>query len=342
MSASRSRWRDRALTLGAVIGSLCLLVAVLCAVLDVRPLVFRSGSMSPSIDAGALAFARDVPADQLKVGDVVSVKDAAGERVTHRIVTIDTSAGSDERVLTLKGDANRDTDSAPYSVTRADRVLLDVPLVGYALSFLRSGPGLFLLGILAAGLVLVSIRPGGSSRAGSRRGGSRRKEGGRRRTARLAVPAAMGLTVLAVAAPAMAAFTDAGKITSSTVSTHTLARPTDIACSLGFLSLSMNIDTTPGPDLRYTYVAEIWTTAATPTQVGTTKTMTTNGTKRRYSFGSADIGSLLSVNTTYEVRVYSTPTGSTSWESSAYRSYSFTISSVLGATVFACGSNTST
>lgn len=242
MSASRSRWRDRALTLGAVVGSVCILVAVLCAVLDVRPLVFRSGSMSPSIDAGALAFARDVPADQLKVGDVVSVKDAAGERVTHRIVTIDSSAGSDERVLTLKGDANRDTDSAPYSVTRADRVLLDVPLVGYALSFLRSGPGLFLLGILAAGLLLVGIRPGGSARPGSRRGGSRRKEGGRRTASRLAVPTVVGLTVLAVAGPAMATFTDTGTVTSNPVSAGTVLDPSSIACSGGgFLASSITI-----------------------------------------------------------------------------------------------------
>jgi hypothetical protein len=39
----------------------------------VTPLVFTSGSMSPSIETGALGFARTVDADDHAVGDDVSV-----------------------------------------------------------------------------------------------------------------------------------------------------------------------------------------------------------------------------------------------------------------------------
>ena len=59
--------------------------------LGVRPMVFRSGSMAPAIDTGALAFAHETAADELAVGDIVSVTTSTGSRDTHRItrVTID-------------------------------------------------------------------------------------------------------------------------------------------------------------------------------------------------------------------------------------------------------------
>ena len=44
------------------------------------------GSMSPTIETGALAWAQQVPAADLEVGDVVMVHTAEGDRVTHRIV----------------------------------------------------------------------------------------------------------------------------------------------------------------------------------------------------------------------------------------------------------------
>ena len=129
-SSSRDlhRGADVALTVAAVLGGLSLVTALVLAVAGMTPLVFTSGSMGPAIPTGSLALARSVPVDELVVGDVVSVRDARGTRVTHRVVAVD-DAG-----LTLRGDANPTADAGTYDVAVADRVLLSVPHAGTALA----------------------------------------------------------------------------------------------------------------------------------------------------------------------------------------------------------------
>ena len=158
-----TRLRGILLTTGAVVGGLCLLAAVAAVVFGVKPLLFTSGSMGPTIPAGSVAFARAVPADQLEVGDIVSVLTKEGARVTHRVVTVNGSG--ERRILVLKGDANKTPDAETYPVTSADRVMWSVPYVGYAIAFLRSPLGLFLLGACAAGILFWGFRAQPSPRA---------------------------------------------------------------------------------------------------------------------------------------------------------------------------------
>lgn len=148
---SRSR-RELALNVGAVAGAICILATLASVFFGITPLVLRSGSMSPEIPTGALAFARSVEASDLRVGDVVSVDNASGTRITHRIVAIHDLDGQAE--LTLKGDANSVPDPAPYVVADADRVLFSVPLLGYVVAWLSSKTAAF-LGRLIAGVVLM-------------------------------------------------------------------------------------------------------------------------------------------------------------------------------------------
>lgn len=178
--------RQIALTVGAVAGVLCLVVTLAGFAFGVRPLVFLSGSMSPTIDTGALAIARSVPAADLRVGDIVSVPTPAGQRVSHRIV--DVQHLDQVATLRLKGDANHAVDPAPYQVRSADVVLFAVPEVGYVLSWLTSPVGLFLLGLYAALLMSVLVR-------GVTVGGGRRVKGGARR---LEVPRETPVAVPAV------------------------------------------------------------------------------------------------------------------------------------------------
>ncbi len=101
--AARSRQalgREVLLDVGAVLGLLCILAALAHTFLGVSLLAFRSGSMAPAIETGALALAVERPVADLRPGDVVSVVDPDGVRVTHRLVEA-TSDG-----LLLKGDAN--------------------------------------------------------------------------------------------------------------------------------------------------------------------------------------------------------------------------------------------
>ena len=79
--------REVFLTFGALLGVLCIAATVAGAAFGVKPLVFRSGSMSPAINTGDLAVSRTVDARELKADDIVSVINSKGNRVNHRSST---------------------------------------------------------------------------------------------------------------------------------------------------------------------------------------------------------------------------------------------------------------
>lgn len=151
--------REIALTVGAIAGVLCIVAALATLLFGIKPLVFRSGSMAPAINTGALALAESVPADQLAIGDIISVDDN-GTRITHRVETIESMAG-DGMVVTLKGDANDEADSTPYFITEADRVFTHVNGLGYVVAWLSSPVAIFLGGVLVGGLLMIAFYPDG-------------------------------------------------------------------------------------------------------------------------------------------------------------------------------------
>ncbi|MCZ4080476.1 signal peptidase I [Rhodococcus sp. H36-A4] len=159
--APKNVLREVLLTVGAVCGLLCIGSALAAAIFGITPLVFRSGSMSPEIDTGALAFAKSTPATELEVADVVSVTNASGERVTHRIETIEVVTGN-SATLVLRGDANADVDSEPYVVSEADRILFSVNRLGYVVTWLSGPVAVFGGGVLVGVLLMVAWRPGGA------------------------------------------------------------------------------------------------------------------------------------------------------------------------------------
>ncbi len=161
--------RELVLWSGGVLGTLCLAGFLAGWLLHVTPLVFVSGSMSPTYEAGALGVAREVPADRLEVGDVVSVINAAGDRVTHRIVSTTPSAAG--AALTLKGDTNHIPDAETYDVAAADRVAFGVPYAGYVLDAATTPFGLLLMALLAFGSVALGFgrRDGDAPRHGRTR-----------------------------------------------------------------------------------------------------------------------------------------------------------------------------
>jgi signal peptidase I len=150
------------LTVGAALGLTCILLAVAAPILHVRPLIFLSGSMSPTIPAGSLALARETPGSQLEVGDVVTVP-LNDTWLTHRVVQVARHDGGAS--LLLQGDANRRPDPTVYEVTSAPRTFVFVPYVGTVIAWLSRPPGVFLLAGYAM-FVVSSLR-----RAGVRRDG---------------------------------------------------------------------------------------------------------------------------------------------------------------------------
>jgi signal peptidase I len=293
---------------------LCLVVLLAGATMGVRPLVFRSGSMAPAIDTGDLALSRTVPASDLHIGDIVSILDASGTRVTHRVVNI--AAQGDARQLTLQGDANNKPDGEVYTVDEAQRVLFHVPRLGYVIGWLTGPIGIFLLGLYAALLLSVAFRRKGPGRDDPP--APTKKEPARRRAAqarRRRLPAALSLAVVSVGvlwpAPGWAApWTNDVVISGTTVTAKIVPPPATFTCGgLGLLSVTFNWAAVSGVT-NYTLhygtagVTTLNTTATTATITsalsGGTAWVVTN-----INYGSTTWSSVASTTRSYTVAVVS-------------------------------------
>jgi len=121
------------LTLASIGGVLCILMVVLAVVFHVTLIMFKTGSMSPTIPTGSLAVVKQVSADEIAVGDVITVDRQDALPITHR-VTSTTPAGGGAVSITMRGDANPTEDPAPYLVTSARKVLFSVPGLAYVVA----------------------------------------------------------------------------------------------------------------------------------------------------------------------------------------------------------------
>jgi signal peptidase len=151
------------IVLGAagLLGLLCLLTVVLSLAFGLSIIVFATGSMAPSMPAGALAVTRPIDAADIEPGDVVTVK-VAGQNlpVTHRVVSVSkVSDVPDARSLVLKGDDNHYPDATPYVVKTAKKVLLSAPGLGTALVIARTPLFIGAATLLVAFLVLWAFWP---------------------------------------------------------------------------------------------------------------------------------------------------------------------------------------
>lgn len=244
-----NRIRETVLWAGAVLGLLSIVWTVVMLAFGLTPLVFTTGSMSPEIEAGDLAFSRTIDASEVEVGDVVSVLNEKGVRITHRVVRTDPTA--DGAVLTLKGDANPQPDTEPYRVTSVERVGFSVPKAGYVVQAVGSSVGMFLGGLLAAAALFIAFGRGGrrDDDADSRGSGGR--------------PMAVGVGVVAMALvggvtaiePTSAAFSDSA-VLGETLGTDAVQPPATVSCQNVSSGASVNL-TWPHRDARYDYSVTI-------------------------------------------------------------------------------------
>lgn len=312
-----ARWaRESALSVGAVVGLLCIIVTLAAVVWDVKPLMFRSGSMSPAIQTGDLAIAHTVDASRLSTGDIVSVVNQSGARVTHRLVA---SKGSGEvRTLSLQGDANTTPDAEQYVTSRADLVLFRVPKAGYVVNAASSRVGLFVLGLfVAAMLALVFKRSPGGPQGGAPAQGRRRatrtdqKRSDPARSLVLRVAALCAAWVLTCVGSAnAAAWTDAVPISGTSLAAYTLPKP----------HLSAGSCVVTGNSLTGLTATITWPTPASPyslthtallVESNTPLPVTTSGNDKTTKVTSGLLGSLLGQTVT--VRLLAGLTSVPSW-----------------------------
>lgn len=296
---------DLALSLSAAVGALCLVAVVVGVTLDVRPVVVRSGSMEPEIGVGDLLVGRTVDADRLRVGDVVTVPRGAGH-VTHRVVEL--RHAEDGAVLRLQGDANPAPDTVEDRVAEARRTVVAVPYAGYAVAWLSTSPGVFVLagalGVLLALALRPADRPAGPAGPRQRPGRRawRRRPAGRRvvGVARIAVVVLAG-AVVSPAPPAAAAWGDGVPVTGTRLSALTVTSPASATCranvlGLGLLSASISW---PG-DARYDY-AVVLRRSATSAVVSETSV---TGDQASVTYSALAGGVVVGVDYQVEVTAY--------------------------------------
>ena len=121
------------LTLAAIGGALCIVFVVLAVVFHVTLVMFKTGSMSPTIPTGSLAVVKQVNADEIAVGDVITVDRQDALPITHRVTSVE-PAGAGAVSIMMRGDANPTEDPAPYVVTTAREVLFSVPGLAYVVA----------------------------------------------------------------------------------------------------------------------------------------------------------------------------------------------------------------
>lgn len=152
----RSLWskvEDAVLTLLAGLGVICIAATVAAFALNISLIMFKTGSMSPTIPAGSLAVVKQLPASDIRVGDVTTVDRGEGRLpVTHRVVST-TSVGGGVYSIEMQGDANPSPDSQPYEVTEARKVLWHVPGLAYVVSAVSQPK--YMAGITVAASLLV-------------------------------------------------------------------------------------------------------------------------------------------------------------------------------------------
>lgn len=106
--------------------------------LDYRPVTMLTGSMTPAIPAGAVVLSTFVPADEIGVGDVITLQapTEAREVVTHRVTEVARSGGAVR--VTTQGDGNPLVD--PWTAELEGPVLrasASLPWIGHPLSVLQ-------------------------------------------------------------------------------------------------------------------------------------------------------------------------------------------------------------
>lgn len=306
-----SKVPDRLLTLTAAAGSLMIVLVVSSLLVGIRPVFLTSGSMAPAMPTGSLTLTRQVGAADLAVGDVVCVLTTTGARVTHRIVAID-PAGPDLVDLTLQGDANTAPDQETYRVADADRVIADVPLLGYLFGWFNTPFGYLLAGAVGFGLLMLVVRGENSAPRGRPAPAGRPGDRGRHRSRRVRLGPTTALMVLgtgSISPVSAAPWTDPVTLGGSTMTAAVVPAPATFTCgTLGLLSVRFNWTAVAGASdytLHYGNGG-----GSTTTVTGTTALLTS-----AISGGTAWV-------------VANRDVGSTTWSSVASNSRSYTVAVV--------------
>lgn len=151
-----ARLGDVVLSILAVAGGISIILVIVGFTMNVSIMMFRTGSMDPTIPAGSIAVVREIPATDINKGDIITVDRGTGLLpVTHRVTQIDKSDEATGAVIfVMRGDANEYDDPDPYTATTVQRTMFHVPGVAPVIQQLQNP---YVLGGLTLGATILVI-----------------------------------------------------------------------------------------------------------------------------------------------------------------------------------------
>ncbi|MHC3003531.1 signal peptidase I [Gordonia sp. GN26] len=135
-------------------------IAILCATILIPKIAgaqaytVLTGSMKPNYPPGTLIVVKPGPAEDIRVGDVVTyqIRSGSPEVVTHRVIEIAESDAGEPRFIT-QGDDNGAPDAEPVRPVQVRGTLwYSVPYVGWVNNWLASQSRTILIFVLAGAL----------------------------------------------------------------------------------------------------------------------------------------------------------------------------------------------
>jgi signal peptidase len=162
LEALLTRATSALLVLSLMLGWAILALTIAQHVWGYNSYVVLSGSMRPTIPVGTLVLDQSVPASQVVIGDIVSFHPLVNpnETITHRVVEIQPNPPGARAGLYAKtrGDANPTPDPGWLPLDgNINRVVVWVPVAGYAVAFLEQPVARILLVIVPLALMATMI-----------------------------------------------------------------------------------------------------------------------------------------------------------------------------------------
>lgn len=141
------------LWVAALAGLVCIALVILAFTANISLIMFKTGSMEPTIPTGSVAVVQQTVASEISVGDVVTVDQEDQLPVTHRVTSVRAGTNESSRVITMRGDANAEDDPYPYEVSSVRTVLFSIPGAAPVITAFGHPFVLGALTLVASGLV---------------------------------------------------------------------------------------------------------------------------------------------------------------------------------------------
>lgn len=146
-----------------IVSTVIVVVIVIFAVLLVGVRLFGiqvysviSGSMEPEYPVGSLIYVKEVDADSIEVGDVITYVLPNGTPSTHRVIRIDEANSH----FYTKGDANDVEDAAPVHFNNLiGTPIFKVNYLGYVAYYIQHPPGMYIAICIGAILLILVFLP---------------------------------------------------------------------------------------------------------------------------------------------------------------------------------------